>query len=114
MGPTKVNLEKASKSRRCECRPCRREGKAAAPGSSTVADRATRRGNGEGTQAQNARATREAHVGAEVAAPQRLESGRPVGESEGLVVPGKPGNAGGGKEPCFWDASEEGEKRRLA
>src|SRR5215216_4659202 len=47
-GPTKVNPEQASK--RCrECRPCHREGKAAAPGSSTVADRATRRGNGEGT-----------------------------------------------------------------
>jgi hypothetical protein len=113
-GPTKVNLEQASKSRRCECRPYRREGKAAAPGPSTVAGRATRRGNGEGTYAQNARATREAHAGAEVAAPQRSESGRPVRESEGLIVPGKPGNAGGGKGPCFWDASEEGEKRRLA
>jgi hypothetical protein len=39
---------------------------------------------------------------------------RPVGASEGLIVPEKPGNAGGGKGPCFWDASEEGEKRRLA
>jgi hypothetical protein len=112
-GPTRVNPEQASK--RCrECRPSYRKGKAAASGSSTVADRATRRGNGEGTQAQNARATREAHAGVEVAAPQRSESERPVGESEGLIVPGKPGNAGGGKGPCFWDASEEGEKRRLA
>ncbi len=42
------------------------------------------------------------------------KAGVPAGESEGLVVPGKPGNAGGGKGPCFWDASEEGEKRRLA
>lgn len=84
------------------------------PGSSTVADRVTRRGNGEDTYAQNARATRETHAGVEVAAPQRSESERPAWESEGLIVPWKPGNAGGGKEPCFWDASEEGEKRRLA
>ena len=84
------------------------------PGSSTVADRVTRRGNGEDTYAQNAHATRETHAGAEVAAPQRLEGRRLVGESEGPIVPGKPGNAGGGKGPCFWDASEEGEKRRLA
>jgi hypothetical protein len=109
-----VNLEQASKRGRRECRLYRREGKAAAPGPSTVTGRATRRGNGEGTQAQNARATRETHAGAEVAASQRPECGRPVGESEGPIVPGKPGNAGGGKGPCFWDASEEGEKRRLA
>jgi hypothetical protein len=114
VGPTKVNLEEASKRGRRECRPCRREGKAAAPGPSTVAGRATRRGKGEGTQAENARATRETHAGAEVAAPQRLEGRRPAGESEGPIVPGKPGNAGGGKGPCFWDAREEGEKRRLA
>jgi hypothetical protein len=66
-----VNPEQASKNRRRECRPCHREGKAAAPGPSTVTGRATRRGNGEGTQAQNAHATRETRAGAEVAAPQR-------------------------------------------
>lgn len=113
VGPTKVNPEQASKNRQCECRPCHREGKAAAPGASTVTGRATRRGNGEGTQAQNARATRETRAGAEVAAPQRSPGERPVRESEGPIVPGKPGNAGGGKGPCFWDASEEGETRRL-
>jgi hypothetical protein len=113
-GPTRVNPEQASKDRRRECRPSYRKGKAAVPGASTVAGRATRRGSGEGTYAENARATRETHTGVEVAAPQRLERRRPVGESEGPIIPGKPGNAGGGKGPCFWDASEEGEKRRLA
>jgi hypothetical protein len=30
----------------------------------------------------------------------------PYGVAEGLVVPKKPGNAGGGKEPWFQDADE--------
>ena len=32
-------------------------------------------------------------------------------ESEGVVVPSKPGNAGGGKDPCFRRAFEEVEER---
>jgi len=32
-------------------------------------------------------------------------------ESEGVVIPSKLGNAGGGKDPYFWNASEEAEDR---
>ena len=32
-------------------------------------------------------------------------------ESERAIVLLKPGNAGGGKAPCFWDAFEGNEKR---
>jgi hypothetical protein len=32
-------------------------------------------------------------------------------ESDGAVVPMKPGNAGGGKDPDFWNAFEDGEDR---
>jgi len=32
-------------------------------------------------------------------------------ESDRAVVPMKPGNAGGGKDPDFWNAFEDGEER---
>jgi hypothetical protein len=32
---------------------------------------------------------------------------RPGRESERVIVPLKPGNAGGGKDPHFWNASQE-------
>ena len=35
---------------------------------------------------------------------------RPGRESERVIVPLKPGNAGGGKDPYFWNASEEAEE----
>ena len=34
------------------------------------------------------------------------EGVRPERVAEGLVVPTKPGNSGGGKEPWFWGADE--------
>ena len=34
---------------------------------------------------------------------------RPRRESDRVVVPMKPGNSGGGKDPDFWSADEEGE-----
>ena len=37
--------------------------------------------------------------------------GRPVGKSDRIVVPVKPGNAGGGKGPDFWCALSAGEGR---
>jgi len=40
--------------------------------------------------------------------------GRSSRASEGLIVPMKPGNAGGGKEPCFWSAFDEAKERGLA
>jgi hypothetical protein len=43
-----------------------------------------------------------------------LLGGGPRWASEGLIVPRKPGNAGGGKGPWFWVASDGAEERRLA
>ena len=36
---------------------------------------------------------------------------RPRRESDRDVVPMKPGNSGGGKDPDFWSADEEGKDR---
>ena len=37
--------------------------------------------------------------------PERRQKGRrPVWESERVIRPMKPGNAGGGKDPYFWDS----------
>jgi hypothetical protein len=41
---------------------------------------------------------------------KRQVSWRPSRESERVIVPQKPGNAGGGKDPHFWNASKEGEE----
>jgi hypothetical protein len=35
---------------------------------------------------------------------------RPGRESERVIVPKKPGNAGRGKDPYFWNAFEEAEE----
>jgi len=43
--------------------------------------------------------------------PKRQMSWRPGQESERVIIPLKPGNAGGGKDPHFWNASEEAEDR---
>jgi len=37
----------------------------------------------------------------------------PRRESEGLIVPLRPVKAGGGKEPWFWNAFEEGETKEI-
>lgn len=47
-------------------------------------------------------ATWEAHRGEGIAALQPTLGVGPRWASEGLIVPMKPGNAGGGKEPWFW------------
>lgn len=66
---------------------------------STDEDQLSNRGNGRSTYASiEARHGRPAAVRTD---PQRLLGGRPTQESEGLIVPLKPGNAGGGKEPWF-------------
>jgi hypothetical protein len=41
---------------------------------------------------------------------KRQVSWRPSRESERVIVPRKPGNTGGGKDPHFWNASKEGEE----
>jgi hypothetical protein len=42
--------------------------------------------------------------------PQSQASWQPGRESERVIVPKKPGNAGGGKDPYFWNASKEVEE----
>jgi hypothetical protein len=39
------------------------------------------------------------------------KGGGPFGSRRGSEVPGKPGNAGGGKDPCFWCVCEGGKDR---
>ena len=46
-----------------------------------------------------------------VAAPTDAKGAWAEGVAEGLIVPGKPGNAGGGKEPWFWGADEAAQGR---
>ena len=41
--------------------------------------------------------------------PKRQIDWRPGRESERVIVPVKPGNTGGGKDPHFWNASKEAE-----
>ena len=47
----------------------------------------------------------------EVAPPTSFIGWWPVRKSERVAVPWRPGNAGGGKDPCFRCAFEEGEER---
>src|SRR4051812_30766111 len=76
------------------------------------------RGSGDGTHTTRTDATRETP-------PRGLSEGQPEaregeagrgGESEGLVIPMKPGNAGGGKGPWFkpmWKVAKEGRLSNL-
>ena len=68
------------------------------------------RGNGDGTSERYlGQRGRPGVVGGRV--PKRQMSWWPGRESEGVIVPMKPGNAGGGKDPHFWNAFEEAEDR---
>jgi len=40
-----------------------------------------------------------------------VKGGEPSGCRKGSEVPWKPGNAGGGKDPCFWCVCEGGKDR---
>ena len=67
----------------------------------------SRRGNGEGTYTRSSDATREAPAVAERRQPAAREGqAGPYGVADRLVVPAKPGNAGGGKGPDFGCACE--------
>ena len=48
-------------------------------------------------------------VAARVASSTSLSGGGLLRESDRDIVPLKPGNSGGGKDPDFWSADEEGE-----
>ena len=68
-----------------------------------ISTQRSHRGNGDGTQTEEKHETREAPA---VAARDRQLDTRegqagPSGVTERLVVPSKPVNAGGGKEPPF-------------
>jgi hypothetical protein len=114
---TRVNPEQASK--RTLRTPTRSEdgaGRRALDSSTPMQEScAVRRGSGSGewrrTCVQRGRPTR-----AGVSAPRRAlaRGARPARESEGSTVPTRPGNAGGGKGPCFWDACEGAKDRGLA
>ena len=61
----------------------------------------SRRGSGDGMSAQENNETREAPIGGDGYLQPDAREGRsgPAGVAERLVVPLKPGNSGGGKEP---------------
>src|SRR5438128_11755949 len=63
---------------------------------------------------RRARATRETPGGGCVTQPDAREGqAGPRGESERSVVPGKPGNAGGGKGPQFQADGRSGDSRAI-
>src|SRR5689334_8176934 len=61
----------------------------------------SRRGRGDGMSATGEQATREPPSGAVTQPDAREGQAGPLGETDRSVVPGKPGNAGGGKGPGF-------------
>ena len=111
---TRVNPEQASKVKsRTPTRRSYGEGRSVSGKRPSIAPGAVRRGMRSGmrgrTFAQRGRPDR-----VRDRCSQRLLGRRPDRESDGLIVPTKPGNAGGGKEPCFWDAFETVKEGRLA
>jgi len=111
---TRVKPEQASKSLMRAPSPLSMdEGRCGRPDAPTDEGRSARRGSGHSTYAR-----------------EDWQHGRPVGQaghpandtaegrarqaSEGLIVPLKPGNAGGGKEPWFGVRSNEPRRGRLA
>ena len=68
------------------------------------------RGSGDGTRERYlGQRGRPGLAGGRVS--KRQVSWRLGRESERVIVPEKPGNAGGGKDPRFWNASEGAEDR---
>jgi len=99
-GPQRaVNPEQASKVlSRTPTRLPFGEGRCAAGKEPTSAPAAVRRGNGSGTRGRFS-VQRGRPVRVRGGGPQRCGRHRRARESEGLIVPLKPGNAGGGKGP---------------
>jgi len=114
-GPQReVNPEQASK---VEMRKPTRlpfgEGRRAVGKEPTRAPAAIRRGNGSGTRGKFSaqRGRSECERGG---SPQRRDRRRRAQKSEGLIVPKKPGNAGGGKGPHFRVLVKETKEEGLA
>jgi hypothetical protein len=74
---------------------------------------AVHRGNGSGMWGR-AHTQRGRPGRARGRSPQRVLGARSGRDSEGLVVPTKPGNSGRGTGPCFWNASQRESEGRLA
>lgn len=111
---TRVNPEQASKVKsRTPTLLHSEEGRRAVPSTPSEVGIAVRRGIGDGMSGQPStqRESPERSEGRDLGRP--IE-GRIVRESEGPIVPTKPGKLGGGKGPCFRNASEATEDRGLA
>jgi RNA-directed DNA polymerase len=95
------------------------QGKLASLGKRTTGTQRLHRGSDDGTYTTRIEATRETPSrGRARDQPEACEGQTGCGgESDGLVVPRKPGNAGGGKEPSFksmWKVVKEGRLGNLA
>ncbi len=111
---TRVNPEQASKVK--SRRPTRLgngEGRRAAGKQPMQAPVALRRGNGDGT-CRRPLSQRGRPGPMRGRGPQRRLGRRSVRESDGPIVPRKPGNAGGGKGSDFGALSKRPKMRRLA
>jgi hypothetical protein len=111
---TRVNPEQASKVKLwTPTRLNNGEGRSAPGKKPLTAPGAVHRGNGSGMWGR-ARAQRGRPGRARGRSPQRVPGARSDRDSEGLVVPMKLGNSGGGTGPCFWNASQGDSVGRLA
>jgi hypothetical protein len=112
---TRVNPEQASKVKSwTPTRPNIGEGRCSTGKSPTRAPVVVHRGMGNGTHGRFS-----GQRGKPTADERLRRSTRPSGwwlawVSERLIVPLKPGNAGGGKEPRFWVRARKPRTRRLA
>ena len=108
---TRVNAEQASK--RTMCRPTRQPFRGRLTWRGEMSEEYApplHRGSGGGMSTRKAHATREAPMRDQDDQPDAREgqAGR-TGVAEGLAVPLKPGNAGGGKGPQFKTDARRGE-----
>jgi RNA-directed DNA polymerase len=92
------------------------QGKLALLGKRATSTQRLHRGSGDGTYTTRADATRETpSCGLSAGQPDAREGqAGHGGESEGLVIPLKPGNAGGGKEPSFKPMRKVAKEGRLS
>jgi hypothetical protein len=111
---TRVNPEQASRvTSRTPTRLRNGEGRRVLVRQPSTASSTVRRGSGSGMWGRShGQRGRPGKVRARRS--QRPLGGRPDRESDGLVVPTKPINAGGGKGPDFWSASARDPEGRLA
>jgi hypothetical protein len=111
---TRVNPEQASKVKSwTPTRLNNGEGRRVPGKKPLIAPGAVHRGSGSGMWGR-AQTQRGRPVGARGRSPQRVLGARLERDSEGPMVPMKPGNSGGGTGPYFWSASQRGPEGKLA